>query len=43
MDGTKSLKLIYYQLHMVGRCMHSNARVEQSQRSIILGLKTYVQ
>jgi hypothetical protein len=43
MDGTKSLRSIYYQLHTVGRCMHLNARAEQSQRNIILGLKTYVQ
>ncbi len=27
MDGTEGLRLMYYQLHTVGKCMHSNVRI----------------
>jgi hypothetical protein len=43
MDGIEGLRLIYYQLHMVGRCLNLNVKAKQSQRNIILGLQTYVQ
>jgi hypothetical protein len=42
MDGTESLRPIYYQLHTAGRRLHSNVGARRSQKNTTLGPESCV-